>query len=68
MANPTVIELKPKTVIADTVQNDLIQVPARDRNALIYKLATMGEPFLVLIFANTKTHVDALHKYLTDQA
>ncbi|WP_203624328.1 MULTISPECIES: DEAD/DEAH box helicase [unclassified Lacticaseibacillus] len=67
MANPTVIELKPKTVIADTVQNDLIQVPARDRNALIYKLATMGEPFLVLIFANTKTHVDALHQYLTDQ-
>lgn len=67
MQNPHMIELKPQTVIADTVTNDLIQVPARDRNSLIYKLATMGEPFLVLIFANTKTEVDRLHQYLTDQ-
>lgn len=67
MQNPTTIELKPKSVIADTVANWLLAVPSRDRNATIYKLLTMGEPFLVLIFANTKTSVDAIHQYLTDQ-
>ena len=64
MDHPTVIELKPQSVIADTVENILIAVKGRDKNELIYQLVTMGHPFLVLIFANTKTSVDAIHDYL----
>ncbi|KRO17969.1 DEAD/DEAH box helicase [Lacticaseibacillus saniviri] len=67
MANPTVFEIKPQSVIADTVENWLIAVNSRDRNQLIYQLLTIGQPFLVLIFANTKTSVDKIHAYLTDQ-
>ncbi len=67
MHNPLVIELKPKTVIADTVENLLIAKKGKSANELIYKLLTIGQPYLVLIFANTKEAVDKLHAYLTEQ-
>jgi ATP-dependent RNA helicase CshB len=67
MDNPTTIELKPQSVIADTVENILIAAKGRDKNELIYQLVTMGHPFLVLIFANTKTSVDAIHDFLKHQ-
>lgn len=67
MANPLVIELKPKTVIADTVDNWLIAKKGKDVNEIIYHLLTIGEPYLVLIFANTKTSVDKIHAYLKNQ-
>ncbi|WP_127849145.1 DEAD/DEAH box helicase [Lacticaseibacillus hulanensis] len=67
MHNPLVIELKPKTVIADTVDNWLIAKKGKNTNELVYKLLTIGQPYLVLIFCNTKEAVDKLHAYLTDQ-
>ncbi|KRM71543.1 DEAD/DEAH box helicase [Lacticaseibacillus brantae] len=67
MANPTMIEIKPKSVIADNVENWLIAAKGRDKNQLIYQLLTIGQPFLVLIFANTKTSVDKIHAYLVAQ-
>ncbi|WP_461214340.1 DEAD/DEAH box helicase [Lacticaseibacillus sp. GG6-2] len=67
MANPTIIEIKPQSVIADTVDNWLIAAKGRDKNQLIYQLLTIGQPFLVLIFANTKHSVDHIHQYLVDQ-
>jgi Superfamily II DNA and RNA helicases len=45
----------------------LISTKGQDRNRLIYQLITMGEPYLVLIFANTKTRVEELHDYLKNQ-
>lgn len=67
MANPTTFTLKPKAVIADSVANWLIGVKGQDRNQMLYKVLTMGHPFLALIFANTKGSVDDIHKYLTAQ-
>lgn len=67
MANPTVFTLKPKHVIADTVDNWLIAAKGRDKNQLIYQLLTIGEPFLVLIFANTKVSVDKIYEFLKSQ-
>ncbi|WP_225048891.1 DEAD/DEAH box helicase [Lacticaseibacillus kribbianus] len=67
MQNPTVIEIKPKTVIADTVENLLVSTKGQDKNELIYKLLTMGEPFLALVFANTQAAADAIHRYLVNQ-
>jgi ATP-dependent RNA helicase CshB len=67
MANPTIFTLKPQSVIADTVDNWLIAAKGRDKNQLIYQLLTIGQPFLVLIFANTKHAVDHIHQFLTDQ-
>jgi ATP-dependent RNA helicase CshB len=67
MSNPLVIELKPQSVIADTVDNWLIAKKGGNTNELIYKLLTVGHPYLALIFANTKTSVDKIHDYLKSQ-
>lgn len=51
-------------VIAPTIENDLVDVGAQDRRELLYQLLTMGQPYLALIFANTKKTVDELTAYL----
>lgn len=51
-------------VIAPTIENDLVDIGAQDRQNLLYQLLTMGQPYLALIFANTKKTVDELTDYL----
>ncbi|MCI1467207.1 MAG: DEAD/DEAH box helicase [Lactobacillus sp.] len=51
-------------VIAPTIENDLVDVGAQDRQNLLYQLLTLGQPYLALIFANTKKTVDQLTEYL----
>lgn len=56
-----------KHVISPTIDNWLVSTKGRDRNKLIYDLLTMGEPYLALVFANTKERADELTNYLRSQ-
>lgn len=67
MANPVVDEIPSATVINPNVENWLMSTKGHDRNQLIYQLLTMGEPFLALVFANTKERVEELTRYLSGQ-
>lgn len=67
MSNPVIEVIENKTVISSTIDNWLISTKGRDKNQLIYQLLTMGEPYLALIFANTKTRADDLTDYLRKQ-
>ena len=67
MENPVVEVVKNQTIISDTVDNWLISTKGRDRNQLIYRLLTMGELYLALIFTNTKERANELTNYLRDQ-
>ena len=67
MENPVIKVVKNQTIISDTIDNWLISTKGRDRNQLIYQLLTMGEPYLALIFANTKERADELTNYLRSQ-
>ncbi|MBD5429973.1 DEAD/DEAH box helicase [Lactobacillus sp.] len=67
MAKPEFIVIDNPAVIAPTIQNDLIDVGSKDKKQLLYKLLTMGQPYLALVFANTKKTVDELARYLEDQ-
>lgn len=53
------------TVISPTVHNYLIDIGGRSRNGVIYDLLNIGQPYMVLIFANTKSDVDEIHHYLS---
>lgn len=64
MSNPVIEVVENRAVISPTVDNWLLSTKGRDRNQLIYKLLTIGEPYLVLVFANTKERVDELTEYL----
>ncbi|MEO1770473.1 MULTISPECIES: DEAD/DEAH box helicase [Enterococcus] len=67
MENPVIEEIKAQAVISDTIDNWLISTKGKDRNQLIYKLLTVGHPYLVIVFANTKQHVDEITEYLKSQ-
>lgn len=67
MYNPVIEVVANKHVISPTIDNWLVSTKGRDRNKFIYDLLTMGEPYLALVFANTKERADELTNYLRSQ-
>lgn len=67
LSNPVMEKIKTKTVISDTIDNWLISTKGHDKNAQIYQLTQLMQPYLAMIFVNTKTRADELHSYLTAQ-
>ncbi len=67
LSNPVIEQIKTKTVIADTIENWLLSTKGRDKNAHIYQISQLLQPYLAMIFVNTKTRADELHSYLTAQ-
>jgi len=67
MNNPVMEEIPVESVISPTIDNWLISTKSHDKNSVIYKLLTIGEPYLVLIFANTKDRVQEIARYLKGQ-
>ncbi|KRN97960.1 DEAD/DEAH box helicase [Companilactobacillus kimchiensis] len=64
MHGPQRVEIKNGTVIPKNVDNWLMFTHGRDKKEIIYQLMTIGEPYLVLVFANTKKTVDEIYNYL----
>ncbi|MEG0288462.1 MAG: DEAD/DEAH box helicase [Carnobacterium sp.] len=60
MENPLYEHIQPKEVISSTIENWLISTKGRDRVDVIYELLMIGQPYLVMIFANTKAKVDEI--------
>ena len=67
LSNPVIEQIKTKTVISDTIANWLISTKGRDRNEQIYEITQLLQPYLAMIFVNTKTRADELYSYLTTQ-
>ncbi|WP_338200602.1 DEAD/DEAH box helicase [Lactobacillus rizhaonensis] len=67
MAKPETIIIDNPTVISPTVKNDLLDVGSKNRMKILYQLLTIGQPYLALIFANTKQTVDELTEFLIKQ-
>ncbi|MGT2910393.1 DEAD/DEAH box helicase [Streptococcus cameli] len=65
LTNPIMEQIKTKTVISDTIENWLISTKGRDKNAQILEMTKLMQPYLAMIFVNTKTRADELHAYLT---
>ncbi len=67
LSTPVIEQIKTKTVISDTIENWLISTKGRDKNAQIYEITQLLQPYLAMIFVNTKTRADELHSYLIAQ-
>lgn len=67
MDNPVMIESGTKQGLSDTVENWLISTQGRNKLNLVYEVLTMGQPFLALIFLNTKSNVDEMAKGLKEK-
>lgn len=64
---PLFEQIKSKTLIPTTIQNNLYFTKGQDKKKVLQRLITLGEPYLVLIFANTKEKVDEIYHYLEAQ-
>jgi len=64
MHGPQRVEIKNSSIIPKNVDNWLMFTHGRDKKEIIYQLMTIGEPYLVLVFANTKKSVDEIYNYL----
>lgn len=67
MHSPEMVRVALKSVISPTIKNILLATKGRDHNRIINTLLHIGQPFLVLVFANTKERVDELYDYLQKQ-
>lgn len=67
LENPVIEEIPTETVINPNVENWLMSTKGRDKNDLVYRLLTLGEPFLALVFANTRERAEELHAYLMER-
>ena len=67
MVNPEFIEISPKQMIAQQITNYLINTKGRSRKELVYRLLTMGHPFLALVFCNTREYADEVADYLKEK-
>lgn len=67
LSNPVMEQIRTKTVISDTIENWLISTKGRDKNAQIYEISQILQPYLAMIFVNTKARADELHGYLVAQ-
>lgn len=65
--SPLFEKIQSKTLIPETIQNLLYFTKGQDKKQVLQRLITLGEPYLVLIFANTKEKVDELYHFLQDQ-
>ena len=65
--NPVMEQIKTKTVISDTIDNWLVSTKGRDKNEQVFQLTKTLQPYLAMIFVNTKTRADDLHAYLVAQ-
>ena len=67
MKSPIQIKIENQQVISDTVENWLISTKGKKRVDTIYQLLTIGQPYLALVFANTKDKVDEIARGLRDK-
>ncbi|HFZ9992634.1 TPA: DEAD/DEAH box helicase [Streptococcus agalactiae] len=67
LTNPVMEKIKTATVIADTIDNWLLSTKGRDKNAQILELSKLMQPYLAMIFVNTKERADELHSYLSSK-
>ncbi|MCP1276116.1 DEAD/DEAH box helicase [Leuconostoc citreum] len=52
--NPKFEAIPVSTVIAETIDNWLLATKSKDKNDVIYQILSISNPYLALVFANTK--------------
>lgn len=67
MQDPFFIQIKPKQVISEYIHNYLINTKGRSREELTYEILTLGQPYLALVFCNTKAYADQMANFLKEK-
>lgn len=62
--NPKIVHIDQQQLLAPTIHNQLLVTKAQDPLELLYQLITLGHPYLMLIFVNTKQKADEVTQFL----
>lgn len=65
--NPVIEEIPAETVISPTIQNVLMDTKGKAKDELIFNLLTMGNPYMALVFTNTKERARELARQLKER-
>ncbi|MCU9532961.1 DEAD/DEAH box helicase [Streptococcus sp. CSL10205-OR2] len=65
LTQPVIEKIKISTVIADTIENWLISTKGREKNNQLLTLIKALQPYMAMIFVNTKERADELHTFLS---
>lgn len=63
---PVVEKIASRTVISDTIDNWLISTKGKNNNAQLLEVVKTINPYLAMIFANTKERADEIHSFLVN--
>jgi ATP-dependent RNA helicase CshB len=66
MENPKYAHVEPKQTAAENIEHVLIPSRHRDRDKLLLQIVTHVNPYLAIVFANTKQTADHVAEYLRD--
>ncbi len=64
MDNPVMVQVESKQLLSTTIDNQLLVTKGKNPNDILLELMTMGHPYLMLIFVNTKQKADELTKLI----
>ncbi|MBB5354510.1 ATP-dependent RNA helicase CshB [Anoxybacillus mongoliensis] len=67
MEHPTHIHIAPKQVVASTIEHILIPLRHRDRLQLLHDILVSYNPYLALVFVNTRKTADEVANGLIDK-
>ncbi|WP_321999346.1 DEAD/DEAH box helicase [Bacillus pumilus] len=67
MDNPKYAHVEPKRITAENIQHILVPSKQRDKLKLLHEMVTNVQPYLGIIFANTKTTVDEIASFLQEK-
>jgi ATP-dependent RNA helicase CshB len=66
MENPKFVQVKPEQAAAAEIEHVAIDLRHRDKNELLVGIANSINPYLAIVFANTKSHADDVAKALSE--
>ncbi len=67
MENPVYVQIDPKTASPKKIDHILVPLKSRTKENLLYDILTSINPYIALIFANTKEKVDEFADALTEK-
>lgn len=60
MTNPVEIVIDNEAVVSDHISNKLLSTKGQNALDLLYNVLTIGQPYLAMVFANTKQYVEKI--------
>ena len=68
LGNPKIIHVENKQLVSPTITNQLLVTKTQNPLEVLFELITLGHPYLMLIFVNTKQKADEVTAFLREKS